>query len=61
MLTLKTDLYVFEFAKSKDPDKVAHNEPPHLSLHCLPSGPGCSKLTTSLVNVSFLKISNVKI
>ena len=26
-----------EFANSIDPDEVAQNEPPHLSLHCLPS------------------------
>ena len=26
-----------EFAKSIDLDEVAHNEPPHLDLHCLPS------------------------
>ena len=28
---------VGEFADSVDPDEVAHNEPPHLDLHCLPS------------------------
>ena len=26
-----------ELANSVDPDEVAHNEPPHLDLHCLPS------------------------
>ena len=26
-----------QFAKGVDPDEVAHNEPPHLDLHCLPS------------------------
>ena len=26
-----------KFANSVDPDEVAHNEPPHLDLHCLPS------------------------
>ena len=26
-----------EFANSVDPDEVAHNEPPHQDLHCLPS------------------------
>ena len=25
-----------EFANSIDPDEVAHYEPPHLDLHCLP-------------------------
>ena len=24
-----------EFANRKDPEKAAHNEPPHLDLHCL--------------------------
>ena len=26
-----------KFANSVDLDKVAHDEPPHLDLHCLPS------------------------
>ena len=26
-----------EFANSIDLGEVAHNEPPHLDLHCLPS------------------------
>ena len=26
-----------EFANSVDLDEVAHNEPPHLDLRCLPS------------------------
>ena len=26
-----------EFANSVDPDEVAHYEPSHLDLHCLPS------------------------
>ena len=26
-----------ESANSVDPDEVAHNEPPYLVLHCLPS------------------------
>ena len=25
-----------EIANNVDPDEVAHNEPPHLDLHCLP-------------------------
>ena len=28
-----------EFANNVDPDEMAHNEPPHLDLHCLPSCP----------------------
>ena len=28
---------VAEFANNLDPDEVAHNEPPHMDLHCLPS------------------------
>ena len=28
---------IAEFANSIDLDEVAHNEPPHLHLHCLPS------------------------
>ena len=27
-----------EFADSVDLGEVAHHEPPHLDLHCLPSG-----------------------
>ena len=26
-----------EFTNRVDPDEAAHNEPPHLDLHCLPS------------------------
>ena len=37
-LTLKTPkMKRMKFANSADPDEVAHNEPPHLDLHCLPS------------------------
>ena len=35
-LTLSTRA---EFSNSVDLDEVAHNEPPHLDLHCLPSSP----------------------
>ena len=28
---------IAEYANSVDLDKVAHNEPAHLDLHCLPS------------------------
>ena len=28
---------IVDFANSVDPDEVAHYEPPHLDLHCLPS------------------------
>ena len=27
---------IFEFANNVDTDEVAHYEPPHLALHCLP-------------------------
>ena len=26
---------IAKFANGVDPDEVAHNEPPHLDLHCL--------------------------
>ena len=29
---------IAELANSVDPEEVAHNEPPHLDLHSLPSG-----------------------
>ena len=28
---------LFELANNVDPDEVAHDEPPHLDLHCVPS------------------------
>ena len=38
VLTLEApDMKVIEFANSIDPDEVAHHEPPHLDLLCLPS------------------------
>ena len=30
----------FDFANNVDPDEVAHNEPPHLVLHCFNSQHG---------------------
>ena len=33
----RNELLIFEIANSVDLDEVAHNEPPHLDLHCLPS------------------------
>ena len=36
VLTLSVpETNIAEFAKSVDLDEVAHNEPPHLELHCL--------------------------
>ena len=35
LLVLETK--IAEFANSIDLDEVAHNEPPHPDLHCLPS------------------------
>ena len=38
VLTLKVpETKIAEFANSVDLDEVAHDEPPHLDLHCLPS------------------------
>ena len=31
-----TETKIAEFANSVDLDEVAHNEPPHLDLHCCP-------------------------
>ena len=28
---------IFKVANGGDPDEAAHNEPPHLDPHCLPS------------------------
>ena len=40
VLTLKApQTKIAEFANSVDPNEVAHYEPPHLNLHCLPSSP----------------------
>ena len=33
----KMKIHEAEFAKSVDPDEVAHNEPSNLDVHCLPS------------------------
>ena len=38
LLTLVQGTKVSEFANSVDLDEAAHNEPPHLDLHCLSSG-----------------------
>ena len=31
------EMKIDKFANSVDPDEVAHHEPPHLDLHCLPT------------------------
>ena len=31
------EMKIAEFANSIDPDEVAHDETPHLDLHCLPT------------------------
>ena len=36
MLTMPI-MKIVEFANREDPDEMAHNEPSHLDLHCLPS------------------------
>ena len=38
-----------EFANSVDLDEVAHDEPPHLALSCLPS----SLLTLYMISLGF--------
>ena len=35
--TFTSETKIAEFTNSVDPDEGAHNEPPHLDLHCLPS------------------------
>ena len=34
---LVPEMKIAEFSNSIDPDEVAHKEPPHLDLQCLPS------------------------
>ena len=36
-MSLSTETKITEFANSVDLDEVAHDEAPHLDLHCLPS------------------------
>ena len=40
---------IAQFANSVDLDEVAHNEPPHLDLHCFPS----SRLILNMVKLGF--------
>ena len=46
------------FANSVDPDEVAHNEPPHLDLHCLPSSLWILNMITLGQNI-FWKFANI--
>ena len=42
---------IVEFANNVDPDEVAHNEPPYIGLHCLPT---ClSRLSTMWLGQNF--------
>ena len=37
LVTIKYQKRKFEFENNVDPDEVAHYEPPHLDLYCLPA------------------------
>ena len=37
MFLQATEMETVKFANSLDPNEVAHDEPPHLDLHCLPA------------------------
>ena len=37
LIDIASKTKIIEFENSVDPDEVAHHEPPHLDLHCLPS------------------------
>ena len=37
MIILLSEMKIAEFANSIDLNEVAHNEPPHLDIHCLSS------------------------
>ena len=37
LILLVLERKIAEFANSVDLDEVAHDEPPHLDLHCFPS------------------------
>ena len=45
------DANIAEFANSVDLDEVAHNEPLHLDLHCLPS-------SLRILNMIYLGLNN---
>ena len=46
---------IANFANSIDPDEAAHNEPPHLDLHCLSSNLGIFN-TEYIELCTFLKV-----
>ena len=50
---------IVEFANSVDPDEVAHNEPPDLGLHCLPSLVFDISIRNSLDETIFFNSANV--
>ena len=50
---------IAEFANSVDLDEVAHNEPPHLDLHCLPSALRILNMIYLGLNI-FLKFADKK-
>ena len=51
---------IAEFANSLDLDEVAHDEPPHLHLHCLPSSLCILNMIQRGLNFFFLKICRRK-
>ena len=61
-LALKAlQMEIVEFTNSVDPDGVAHKEPPHLDLCCLPSSskPQYDITGTKLFSVLFLAFYHI--
>ena len=57
-LTLSvTETKIAEFANSVDLDDVAHHEPHHLDLHCLPSDPQLLNMIYLVLTI-FLKFAD---
>ena len=51
---------IVEFANSVDPDEVAHHEPPHLDLCCLPTSICIISMRQLRRNFFFLNSGDVK-
>ena len=55
----KMNILVVEFANSLDPNELAHNEPPHLDLYCLPSSLSILNICCSLDEIFFCKFADI--
>ena len=54
-------MIIDDFANTVDPDEMAHNEPSHLNLQCLPSSLWFFKIIQFIIHPIFLSNQSVSV